>query len=121
MLYSRPGTAEGAIAKFRLVRFGSTDAQFVQAAAVTDRIAGVYVGPADAADGAAIEVCLLGECFLEVSGAIGRGMTLTTNASGQGVNTTPPGAQNNKAAAVALISGTNTVIPVLVVPHWYQG
>jgi hypothetical protein len=113
--------AEGAITKNRLVKFGSSDTQVIQSSAVTDRILGVYIGPDDAVDAAAVDVCVLGECNLEVSGAIGRGMTLTTNASGQGVNAAPAAGTNNKAAAMAMISGTSTTISVFVSPGWYQG
>jgi hypothetical protein len=121
MIYPRFGVAQGAITKFRLVKWGTLDDTYAQASAVTDRIAGVYLGPSDAADGDSIEICMLGECFLEVSGAIGRGMTLTTNASGQGVNAAPSAGTNNKTAAMALQSGTNSVIAVVVVPGWMQG
>ena len=121
MLYSDRFVAEGAITKNRLVKFGSTDAKVVQASTVTDRIVGVFIGPSDAADTDAVEVCMLGRCNLEVSGSIGRGMTLTTNANGQGVNAVPPPGANNKVAAMALISGTNTTIPVLVYSGWIQG
>lgn len=121
MLYTKPFTAEGAITKLRLVKFGSTSTQVIQASLVTDRIAGVFVGPSDAVNGDAVEICMLGECNLEVSGAIGGGMTLTTNASGQGVNAAPVAGTNNKTVGMALISGTNGVITVLVCPGWTQG
>jgi hypothetical protein len=115
-------TAEGAIVKRRFVKFGSSDSKVVQASAVTDRIIGVYSGGADAADTEEIEVCLLGICFLEVSGAIGRGMSLTTDADGKGVNAAPAAGVNNRIAAVAMQSGTNAVIRVFVVQGgWMQG
>lgn len=114
-------TAEGAITKFRFVKFGSTDSQVIQASAVTDRIVGVYIGPSDAANTDSVLICELGECFLEVDGAIGRGMTLTTDANGKGVNAAPAAGTNNKAGARAQISGTSTTIRVLVVPGWFQG
>lgn len=122
MLYARTFIAEGAITVNRLVRFSPTvEGQVVQSAAVTDRIAGVYVGPGNAANGDTVQVCMLGECNLEVSGAVGRGSALTTNASGQGVTAAPAAGTNNKIAAVALIAGSSNTIPVLVVPSSFQG
>lgn len=112
MLWSRPYTATGAITKNRLVKYAADDTHVSQASAVTDRIVGVYIGPSDAADGDAVEICLLGECNLEVSGAIGRGMRLTTNSSGQGVTAESGG--SSRTCAVAMIAGTNSTIPVFV-------
>lgn len=121
MLYSKGYTAEGAIPKFRIVKWGTTDTAVTLATLATDRIVGVYAGPDDAVDTQAIEVILLGETFMEVSGAIGRGMSLTTNASGQGINAAPAAGVNTRIVALALISGTNANIPVLVAPSWFQG
>jgi len=122
MLWQKTGTAQGAITKNRIVKFGSADDTYAVATTpATDRIAGVFIGPSDAADSDTIEVCMLGECNLEVSGAIGRGMSLTTNGSGQGVNAAPVAGTNNKIVAMAQISGTDTTIPVFVVPGWFQG
>lgn len=121
MLYSRGYTAEGAIPKFRIVKFGTTDTAVTLATLATDRIVGVYVGPDDAVDTQAVEVILLGECLMEITGAIGRGMSLTTNASGQGINAAPAAGANTRIVAIALISGTNANIPVFVAPSWYQG
>ena len=121
MLYSRVFNAEGAITVCRLVKFGSSDTQVSVATAASDRIAGVYLGRGDAVDGQAIEICMLGECTLEVSGTIARGMTLTTDALGKGINAAPAAGANAKTAAMALQSGTNTWIPVFVCPGWTQG
>jgi hypothetical protein len=48
-------------------------------------------------------------------------MTLTTNANGQGVNAAPAAGTNVRTVALALQSGTDSFIPVLVVPGWMQG
>lgn len=122
MLYSKTYTAEGAIPKFRFVKFGAAASSVLQATAVTDRIIGVYIGTTDAVAGDSVEVCLLGECMVTAGGSIGRGMTLTTDATGQAVNAAPAAGANAKTAALALDSAASgTQVPVLVVPGWYQG
>jgi hypothetical protein len=121
MIFSKMYTAVGAIPKFRLVKYVTSDTQVTLAVAATDQIIGVTMGPSDAADTDQVEVCLLGECFVEVSGAIGRGGVLTANASGQGVPPSVTVGVNSRIIGWAMISGTSTNIPVFVVPSHFQG
>lgn len=121
MIYTRTFTAEAALTAHRLVRPGAGADTVTPATAVTDRIIGVYVGPSDAAINDQVEVCLLGECHLNVAGAIGKGMTLTTNATSQGVNAAPAAGANNRTIAWAIDAGTDVTIRVFVVPGWIQG
>lgn len=122
MIIVKPYTAQGAIPKFRFVKIGASASQVQLAVAASDRILGVYIGPDDAADGEAIEVCHLGESWLTVGGTIGIGMSLTTDANGQGVNAAPVAGANNKTGAIALqAGGSGGILLVIVVPGWYQG
>lgn len=119
MIVSDHFLAQGAIPKQTFVKWGSVEQSVTASTAVTDRIIGVHVGPGDAIDGATVEVCLFGRTSLLVSGAIGRGMSLTTSATGLGINAAPSSGMANKVGAIALQSGTSILIPVFVIPHWY--
>ena len=114
-------TADGAITTRRLVKRGASDTQMAQASAVTDLIVGVYLGPGDAANGDTIDVCLLGECTLEVTGSVSFGSLLTTDSNGKGAVAAPASGVNNRIAAMALQAGTNTTVRVLVLPGMVQG
>jgi hypothetical protein len=122
MLASERFTAEGAITKFRFVKIGSTNSQVIQASTVTDRIIGVYLGPADAVNADEVEVCLLGRCQVETSGSIGRGTPVTTNSSGQAVTaeTVTPG-KLVRECGYLLQSAASTVVDMFFVPAHYTG
>lgn len=105
----------------RIVKFAS-DTQVSQASAATDLLIGVYVGPADAVTTSTGNVvCLLGECRLEVAGAVTRGQLLTSDGDGKGIPAAPSAGVNSRIVAMALMSGTDTTIRVLVIPSMMQG
>lgn len=91
------------------------------ASAGTDALIGVSVAAADTDDGDHLNVCLLGECYLDVSGAVVRGALLTSDGDGKGVTAAPSAGVNARIVGLALTSGTNTTIRVMVLPGMVQG
>lgn len=121
MIAQRQYTANGSIAARRIVKFDASDTTVVQASAVSDQLLGVYIGPADAASSDLVDVCLMGECLLDVAGAVGRGVLLTCDSNGKGVQAVPAAGVNNRIIGEALQTGTDTTIRVLVFPSMMQG
>lgn len=121
MIHAEPFIADTTIAAFRIVKFSATS-NVTPATSVTDRLLGVSLGPGSVSTGNTVNVCMSGKCFLEVSGSVGRGAPLTTNASGQGVQAAPASGANNTIIAIALEGGTTgSIIPVFVTHGWLQG
>jgi len=116
--------AEGAIARYRIVKFGSADGQVLQGAAVSDALMGVVDLPSDVAAAAndRVDVVLAGIAFVEASGVIALGAPVTSNASGQATAAAPAVGTNNRIigfAAQAAVAGD--VIPVHLAPGQIQG
>lgn len=121
MILQRQYDAAGAITARRVVKFDTTDTTIAQASSVSDRLIGISLGPDDATVADPVDVCMLGECMLDVAGAVGRGALLTVDSDGKGVQANPSAGVNNRIVAMALQTGTNTTIRVLVLPGMLQG
>lgn len=121
MIAQKQFTAKGTINGRRIVKFDAAENEIIQASAASDRLLGVYLGPGNAATNDLVDCCLLGECLLDVAGAIGRGMLLTADSNGKGVQANPSAGVNNRVIAMALQSGTDITIKVLVLPSQLQG
>lgn len=105
-------TAEAAIGKCRIVKFGTADHQVVLATGSADLLVGVTDGVADAVAGDVVDVAL-GE-FHEVvlGGPVARGKPLTSDATGAAVEAAPAAGVNAFTIGFALQSGVaGDIIP----------
>ncbi len=105
-------SAEAAIGKNRIVKFGTADHQVVLATGATDVLIGVSDGVADAVAGDVVDVAL-GE-FHEVilGGTVGRGRSLTSDANGAAVQAAPAAGVNAYTIGFALVDGVaGDIIP----------
>ncbi len=84
MVLNTNGTAEAAVAAYRIVKPGASDGAWLQAAAAADLMAGVSESLA-AAIGERIDVCRVGIADVEYGGAVTRGKKLTSDAQGRAV------------------------------------
>lgn len=113
--------AGGVIAAHRIVKFGSSDTQVVQAAAATDSLIGVADLGA-AASGDSVSVVMGGIAVVEYGGTVTRGALLTADASGKAVAAAPANGANNRIIGTALVSGvTGDLGSVLITPASLQG
>lgn len=114
-------TAEGAIGKFRIVKFGSGDGAVVQAAAATDALMGV-ADALGAESGRRADVIVQGVAEVEYGGNVTRGALLTADADGKAVAAAPAAGANCRVIGVAMVSGVSGDIgSVLVSPGSMQG
>jgi hypothetical protein len=117
----RSFVAEAAINANRIVTFGASDDNVVQASAVTSQMIGVVEGVAPAL-GERCDVVMTGIADVQIGGTVTRGAYLTSNATGQGVAAAPAAGTNNNVIGMALQSGVSgDIIPVLVAPSRIQG
>ena len=113
--------AEAAIARFRIVKFGSGDGAVVQAAAATDALMGVADAPG-AESGRRADVIVQGVAEVEYGGNVTRGALLTADADGKAVAAAPAAGANCRVIGVAMVSGVSGDIgSVLVSPGSMQG
>ena len=113
--------AEAAIVKHRLVVFGTSDANVVQASAATDALVGV-ADTLDAGAGERLDVVLTGVAEVEFGGTVSRGDLLTADVDGKAVVAAPAVGVNNRVAGVAMVSGVaGDVGAVLLMPTQIQG
>jgi hypothetical protein len=80
-------TAEGAIAPFRIVKFGTSDGNVLQASSSADKLIGVSL-PVGANSFAALErldICRAGLTEVEYGGQVTRGDRLTADANGKAI------------------------------------
>ena len=116
-----PCTAEGAINKYSIVKFGANDYGVLQAGASTDKILGVTTEIA-AASGEPCDVITDGFASLALGGTVTRGDWLTSDASGNAVTAAPSTGVNAQVVGKALQSGVaGDVIEVLVEVGVIQG
>lgn len=120
-LLEKEFVAEAAINPYRIVKFGASDDNVLQAAAATDALIGVVEGVAPAL-GERCAVVTHGIAEVKLGGTVVRGGPITSDASGQGVAAAPAAANNNRLIGFALQSGVaGDVINVLVSPGSIQG
>lgn len=97
-------TAEAALTKYRLVKFGATDDVVTPATAVADKILGVLTD-VDALINQRADVVVEGITDVEYGGTVTRGDPLTTDASGRAVTAAPAAGVNNRIIGIAMVSG----------------
>lgn len=94
-------TAQGAIPKRSIVKFGTVDGTVTLAAASTDGMMGVAVSANDAADGDRIDVARSDIAEVIAGGNITRGDQLTSDANGHAVTAARHTHTENTAGAYA--------------------
>lgn len=102
--------AGGTVLPYRLLKFGASDTQLIQASAATDGLLGVC-GQVGAATGEAVEATLIGIGEVTLGGTVTRGQRLTADSQGRAI----PAADGDVVAGVALKSGVLAdVVPLLL-------
>lgn len=98
--------AGAAIAKYRIVKFGTSDYTVIQAAAATDLLIGVsnLLG-ADSGD--RVDVVKSGIAQVEYGGNVTRGALLTADADGKAVAAAPAAGANASVIGYAEVSGVS--------------
>ena len=117
----KAGTAEAAIAPYRIVKFGANDGGYVQAAAATDSLAGVCesVGPAS---GERVDVIKSGIADVEYGGVVTRGGPVTADANGKGVAAAPAAGSNVRIIGFAEVTtAAGDIAPTWIEPGIMQG
>lgn len=117
----KQGTAEAAIAAFRIVKFGAADGGYLQAAAAADLLVGVCeaVGPAS---GERVDVIKSGIADVEFGGTVTRGQPVTSDANGKAVVAAPAAGSNVRIIGFAEVSAVSgDIAPVLIAPGVMQG
>lgn len=115
----RPG---GAIAKYRLVKYGANDGEVVQAAGIDAAIIGVSTRIAAAATDTRIDVVRSGVAEVEYGGPVSRGDLLTSDADGKALLSAPNSGDNQYVAGYAEVAGkAGDIGSVFLIPHRSQG
>lgn len=114
--------ASGAIPARSLVKFVTDDNTVTVATAATDAIIGVS-GELAAADAERVDIHLSGLAEVRYGGAVTRGVSLLTAAAGgEAVAAAPASGVNNRVIGVAMASGADDDIAVvLIAPGQIQG
>ena len=115
------GTAEAAVAAYRIVKPGTTDGSYIQSAAATDFHVGVCesVGPAI---GERVDIVKVGIADVEFGGTVTRGQPVTADASGKAVAAAPGAGSNVRIIGFAEVSAVSgDIAPVLIAPGVMQG
>ncbi len=98
--------AEGVLAAYRLLTFGTGDHQVALASAVTNPPAGV-TGKLIDADGERVDVYKVGIVEVEYGGNVTAGQPLTTDANGKAVAASPAAGVNNRIWGEAVVDGVD--------------
>lgn len=110
-------TATGAIAPFRIVAFTVTDLKVAQAAAATDKLAGVTDSLGATAAGQTVEVLQGGWGEVQLGGTVAAGDPLTSDANGKAVKATVAAATVKSVIGIAQKAGVaNDIVPYLAAP-----
>lgn len=113
--------ASGAIASYRLVKFGAADGSVAIASAATDLLIGGN-GRIAAADGDRIDVVRDDFVEVQLGGTVMRGQKLTTDSSGRAIASAPTTGSNVQVIGIAESSGIiNDVIWLRIAPSVMQG
>lgn len=121
VILNRAGTAEAAIAAYRIVKPGAADGGYLQAAAATDFLMGVCesVGPAS---GERLDVVKAGIADVEFGGTVTRGGPVTADANGKAVAAAPGAGANVRIIGFAEVSAVaGDIAPVWIEPGLMQG
>ncbi|MCY1240216.1 hypothetical protein D9M68_123970 [compost metagenome] len=123
---SNPGllkthTAEGVLAKNRIVTHGATDGTVKQAAAATDALLGATEGFAYVA-GDRPSIVRSGIADIEYGGNVTRGQPLTSDSVGRAVAAAPAAGSNVRIIGFAEVSGVSgDICGVFLAPGLMQG
>lgn len=98
-------TAEAAVTRRRIVKFGAADGSVLMGAAATDKIIGVSDMSADVPINDRCEVRLTGIAEIEFGGAVTRGDPITSDGTGRAVTAAPAAGVNNRIIGFAMVSG----------------
>jgi len=113
--------AGAAVAKNRIVKFGSADTAAIQAAAATDLLIGVSDN-LGAASGEPFDVIVDGIALVEYGGSVTRGQKLTADADGKAIAAAPTAGANAQIIGVAMLSGAaGDIGSVRIAPSVMQG
>jgi len=113
--------AQGAIAKYRIVAFGSVDGTVVASSAATSLHIGVNA-ELDVASGERVDVIRAGLPLVEYGGAVTRGQPLTSDAQGRAVAAAPAAGNNVRIVGYAEVSAVaGDVDRMLFAPGVMQG
>jgi hypothetical protein len=111
----------GAVTKYRLVKFDSTDGVVVHAAAAADLAIGV-AAEIGAASGERVDVHLGGIALVEAGGTIARGAKVTAGTAGVAVAAAPAQGANAQVIGIAMVTAASgDIIPMLISPSTMQG
>ena len=114
-------TADGAISKYRIVKFNDSDTDVVQASAATDSLIGVN-GELDISSGERVDIVMTGIAEVEYGGTVTRGQPLTSDTDGKAIYANPATGVNNNIIGLAMASGVSGDIgSVLLSPGIIQG
>ena len=120
-LLTKNFVAGAAVAKRRIVMFGTADTQVLQAAGSTDAMFGVSA-ELDAATGQRVDVHVVGLAEVDYGGNVTRGDELTADANGNAVAAAPAAGVNARVIGVAMVSGVaGDVGSVQLAPGQIQG
>lgn len=98
--------AGAAVAKNRIVKFGSDDSTAIQASAATDKSIGVSDN-LGAASGDTFDVIIDGIALVEYGGNVTRGDMLTADSNGKAVAAAPTATNSVRVIGVAMASGVS--------------
>jgi len=97
-------TAGAAVTKRRIVKYGATAGQAVEAAAVGDAMFGVSAD-LDAASGDPVDVHIAGLVEVEYGATVAAGDPVTSDATGRAVKAAPAAGVNNTVVGYAHVAG----------------
>lgn len=119
--FTKNYVAEGAIAPYRIIKRGTSDAGVAQGAAAADFVFGV-TGELGAANGERIDVHQGGQPDVEYGGAVTRGDPLVSDANGMAVVAAPAAGANVRIIGFAAVSAVaNDIAPMDYAPGVMQG
>ncbi|BCW89967.1 hypothetical protein sos41_31350 [Alphaproteobacteria bacterium SO-S41] len=105
-----------AVAKRRILKFGSADGAVVQASATADLLIGVST-ELDSDSGAPRDVVMFGETDVEYGGAVPRGSFITADANGKAVVCSPAAGAKGQSIGKALFTAADGDIgPAFIFP-----
>lgn len=114
-------TAESAISKHTIVKFGGTDGSVLQATGGNDNTIGVSC-ELDVNAGGIIDVVRSGIAEVVYGGSVSRGDKLTSDASGRAVTAAPAAGVNMEIIGIAEVSGIlGDIVGLYIAPGSMQG
>lgn len=114
--------AGGTVNPRRLVKFGSSDREVVQASAATDLIIGVVASSEVRSAGDRVDVVLVGIADTDMGGTVARGTKVTADSNGKAVAAAPAAGVNNHVVGIAMVTtASGDIAEVLLSQSVNQG